>query len=115
MNEWICYGVGAQHNPGRYYAESADENRPYLVVLKSSGVKYYAVTVTGTGLHEKATGLTLVNTPPADVSHPEKFRGRASELRQLVLLPPQAPVRGQVCPGRHADKPQRIQVGLDQI
>ena len=52
-----------------YFIDSAVKGAPYLVVIDktSSKMNYYRATVTGTGLTEKVSGLTLDNAPPADV------------------------------------------------
>lgn len=52
-----------------YFVFSAQEGKPYLVVIdkSASAMKYYEVAVTGTGLAEKVSTLTEDNAPPADV------------------------------------------------
>ncbi|HSO61507.1 MAG TPA: hypothetical protein VLR50_10780, partial [Desulfobacterales bacterium] len=66
----LSYSVGSANVPhSRYVVYSASQSTPYLVVLDkpSSSKKYYTFTVTGSGLAEKISALTLVSSPPADV------------------------------------------------
>jgi type IV pilus assembly protein PilY1 len=52
-----------------YYVFSAAANRPYLVILSraQSSITYYSVTVSGSGLAERVSGLSLDDAPPSDV------------------------------------------------
>jgi type IV pilus assembly protein PilY1 len=57
-----------------YYVWSAQEGKPYLIVLDGE-MKYYEVTgLTGTDPYQKVTELTLDTTPPDDVI-PKKAGG----------------------------------------
>ncbi|TFG43471.1 MAG: hypothetical protein E4H48_02295, partial [Syntrophobacterales bacterium] len=64
------YTVGTVNIPhARYVVYSASQSKHYLVVLDkaSSSKKYYAFTVTGSGLAAKFSALTQESSPPADV------------------------------------------------
>jgi type IV pilus assembly protein PilY1 len=64
------FTIGAVSVPhSHYFVFSATKAKPYLVVIdkSSSSIKYYEATVSGNGLSEKATVLTLDGNPPADV------------------------------------------------
>jgi type IV pilus assembly protein PilY1 len=60
-------GVNVPHS--HYFCHSSITNKAYLVVLDkaSSSIKHYAVMVTGSGLAEKVSALSLDNAPPSDV------------------------------------------------
>jgi len=63
------FTVGAVKVPhAHYFVYSAQEGKPYLVVIDkaAAAMKYYEVAVTGTGLAEKISTLTEDITPPAD-------------------------------------------------
>ena len=62
------FTVGAAKVPhSHYFVFSATRAKPYLVVIDTSSIKYYEATVSGYGLAEKITKLTLDSNPPADV------------------------------------------------
>jgi len=60
-------GVNVPHS--HYFCLSSIANKAYLVVLdkSSSSIKHYTVMVTGSGLAEKASALSLDSAPPSDV------------------------------------------------
>jgi type IV pilus assembly protein PilY1 len=60
-------GVNVPH--AHYFVYSAAAGRTYLVTIEKpdAAIKYYAVTVTGNGLAEKVSSLTLDSSPPLDV------------------------------------------------
>ncbi len=60
-------GVKIPHS--HYFVYSTSANRPYLVIIDKAeaSIRHYAVTVTGSGLAEKASGLSLDTAPPLDV------------------------------------------------
>jgi type IV pilus assembly protein PilY1 len=59
-----------------YYVWSAQEAKPYLIIVDGGQITYYAVAVAGTGADEAITSLTLTTTPPDDVI-PKKASGEA--------------------------------------
>jgi type IV pilus assembly protein PilY1 len=64
------FTIGALKVPhAHYFVYSAQEGKPYLVVIdkSASAIKYYEAAVTGTGLEEKVSTLTEDSSPPADV------------------------------------------------
>ncbi len=68
--EGISLSVGGVNVPhSHYYVYSTAANRAYLVILDNadSSIRHYAVTVTGNGLAEKVSALSLDTAPPLDV------------------------------------------------
>lgn len=68
--EGVSFAAGGVEVPhAHYFVGSTISGRTYLVTLEKAGssIRYYAVTVSGTGLAEKVIGLTLDSTPPLDV------------------------------------------------
>lgn len=67
----LSFSVGGVNVPhAHYFVYSTVAQRAYLVVLgkADSSIKHYAVTVTGTGLAEKVSALSLDTAPPSDVA-----------------------------------------------
>lgn len=69
LDETSLYLDGVNIPHCHYYVYSASRNKPYLVVIHKSepAIKHYAVKVTGTGLAEKVSALSIDNDPPLDV------------------------------------------------
>jgi type IV pilus assembly protein PilY1 len=66
----ISFSVGGVNVPhAHYYAYSTASNRAYLITLEKadSSIKHYAVTVSGNGLAEKVSALSIDSEPPLDV------------------------------------------------